>query len=150
MLVDPLPVKCLSLGAASAISVLSTESFALLDLAPGKSVRKASAISPTGASGPATLTISHSVSKENGVIPTDRLLVRLDMDQLSLDSDIPSGNTKAFAYIVIGTPRGAFDSNGAAFDSVVLFEALLGVVAVSPTAATLSNANLYRMRNGEP
>jgi len=147
MLVDPLPVKYLNLGSHTAITAGTGVSFALVDLAPGKTVRKAASTAISGINGPATLTISHSVSKENGVVPTDRLLVRIDVEGFHTENN---EGLKAFAYLVVGAPRGAFDNGDNAIDTTALVELLLGVFAVSPTAATLSEVNLARMLAGEP
>lgn len=147
MLVDPLPVKYPQLSAASALTITGTDSYALVDLAPGKSVRRCAACVANAC--PSILTISHSVSKENGAVPTDRLLVRLDLEELTSVSG-EAGNLKAFAYLVVGIPRGALGKDGNTFNKTVLVEMLLGAVAVSPTAATTSNANLDRMIAGEP
>jgi len=149
MLVDPLPVKSLSIGSHTAITVPVTDTFALVDLARGKTVRKGAALSYNGVLAPATLTISHTVSKENGAIPTDRTLVRIDLSSLRTASGV-NGNAKAYAYIVVGVPRGTLDTGNYAFDPVALLQCLLGVVSVSPTAATLSEVNLVRILAGEP
>lgn len=153
MLVDPLPVKTLNLSSASAITVVETNSFALVDLAPGKSVRRCAAIGGAMAgmqNAAATLTIAHSQSKENGAVPTDRSLIRLDLDGLS-KSTAEKGGLKAFAYLVVGAPRGAMSVDGDdVFLPLQLVYTLLGTFAVSTTAATLSDANLSRILAGEP
>nr|QDH88478.1 MAG: hypothetical protein H4Bulk46313_000003 [Leviviridae sp.] len=149
MLVDPLPVKSLSIGSHTAITVPVTDTFALVDLAPGKTVRKCPALSYNGVLAPAILTISHSVSKENGDVPTDRVLVRIDLSSLRTATGV-AGNVKAYAYLVVGVPRGTLDTGNYAFDPVALIQCLIGAVAVSPTAATLSELNLVRILAGEP
>jgi hypothetical protein len=151
MLVDPLPVKSLSLVSHTAVTIMETLSFALLDLAPGRTVRKCAAGSSlAGLKGcPLTLTISHTASKENGVIPTNRALIRLDISGLRTDPAV-AGSTKAYAYLVIGTPEGVYDTDSNSYDSSSLLETLLGVFAVSPTASTLSEVNLGRIIAGEP
>jgi hypothetical protein len=149
MLVDPLPVKRLSTEAGTAITVLSTDSFALVDLSPGKTVRVTNALALTG-QGVGKLTIAHSVSNESKLVPTDRLLVRID-HQVTNDDSIRPGNLNAFAYIVAGTPRGALlDDASTPYSTLGLIQTLLGVLAVSPTAATLSATNLNRIIAGEP
>jgi len=150
MLVDPLPVKSIDLTAHTAITAYETTSFALVDLAPGKTVRKGSFTS-AGVKSPAILTISHSVSKENGDVPTNRSLIRLDLTGLTAEAGVV-GSLKAYAYIVIGAPVGAYDQTTSAtlFSPYSLVQALMGVFAVSPTAATLDETNLKRVLAGEP
>jgi len=147
MLVDPLPVKSLSLAAGTAITVLDTDSYALVDLAPGRTVRKCSALNSMES--PGTLTIAHSVSKENGAVATDRSLIRLDISGLGPSAGV-TGDMKAFAYLVIGVPRGAYDMGDTAFNTLLMVEKLLGVFVVSPTTANLSGTNLARIIAGEP
>lgn len=148
MLTDPLPVKSISLGAHSGITVLATDNFAVTDVAPGKSTRKCPALDRlAGCSG--QLTISHSVSKENGAVPTDRLLVRMDVSGLTDSSG--GGDRRAFAYLVVGVPRNSYyDVHGTLLDPIDLVQLLLGAVGVSPTSAALSEVNLNRMLAGEP
>jgi hypothetical protein len=153
MLTDPLPIKIINPASHAAVTVLDTVSLALIDLAPGRSVRKVAGgfAAPANLNGiSTTLTISHSVSKENGSVPTDRTLVRLDYAGFKPSSDGPA-SLKGFAYIVIGSPRGAVDNNDVALDPYSLFLPLLGIAAVSPTAATLDDSQLYRIvTGGEP
>lgn len=147
MLSDPLPVKGLSLSAHSAITSIGTDSFATTDLSAGKTVRKTPAMFNFAL--PGQLTISHSVSKENGSVPTNRLLVRLDVSNLRSEPTV-AGSLKAFAYLVVGAPQGALDGADQAFDPLVMLQVLLGAVAVSPTASSLSEVNISRMIAGEP
>jgi len=151
MLTDPLLVRRLSLASHSAVSNPYSESYALTDIAPGKSTRKCGTPNGMPSSVQSTLTIAHSVSKENAPVPTNRLLVRIDYDGLQAAPDGPSTG-KCFAYLVIGNLQGAgFDDGGwNPWDTLRSFETLLGVTAVLPTAATLSEANIVRMIAGEP
>jgi hypothetical protein len=145
MLSDPLTVKSLDLSVASSISVFATASYAVTDISPGRSVRIASA---SGADMPAKLTIAHTVSNENKPVKTDRTLIRLDYTGYSPAS---AGPVVASAYMVVAIPQAslvAIDDN--AIDASKLVQDLIGVVAVSPSAATLSRANLLRILAGEP
>jgi hypothetical protein len=146
MLVDPLPVKSLSLVAHTAITVPYTDSMAVTDVAPGKSVR-IGALQGLG-SILGTLTIAHSVSNENKPVKTDRCLVRFDVPLYAASGQICTGS----AYFVVATPRGCFDDAAlaSAYAPLALVQALLGVIGVSPTAATLSDTNLLRILAGEP
>jgi len=149
MLTDPLNVKSLSLPAHTAITVLSTDSFAVTDIAPGKSVRVGALASATGTP-EANLTISHSVSNENKPSKTDRTLVRIDLKY----KDLNGRELLAYAYMVVGIPRGAVDPSfqpiSVATLGSTLVSALLGVVAVSATAATLDETKILRILAGEP
>jgi len=97
------------------------------------------------------LTIAHSLSNENKAlnILTDRILVRLDITGLRRQTGVVD-TAKASAYLVVSAPRGVVDPEDTGFSSLVLLETLLGVVAVSPTAATLSEVNIARILAGEP
>jgi len=148
MLVDPLPVKSLSLVAHTAITVTSTDSFAVIDVAPGKSVRTGTLGALTGLTRPPVLTIAHSVSNENKPVKTDRCLVRFDVPLWA-----PSGQVcNAAAYLVVATPQGCFNDNELTVPYVplALVQAVIGSIGVSPTAATLSDTNLLRILAGEP
>lgn len=149
MLADPLAVKVLDTSVASAITVLSTLSFAVTDLSPGRSVRqgKNAVIS---ANSPSHLTIAHSVSQENKPDKTDRLLVRYDQTCYSPSTLVP---VTASAYLVVALPIGAKTDPVSDADPVTalpLVQTLLGALMVSPSAATISQANLIRMLAGEP
>lgn len=151
MLPDPLRVRVLSPSAHTAITTLSWNDFSLVDLAPGKTVRLcAGGINVAGISSRTLLTIAHSSSKENGDVATDRLLVRLDLPNLSKNPDLAVGNVKGYAYMVMGIPQGALDANGSAFAPAALLGMLLGVLAVAPTTDTLSEVNFARLSSGEP
>jgi hypothetical protein len=150
MLVDPLPVKALAISAGTSITVSNTSSFALLDLAPGKSLRRCASTGFSGANTVADLTISHSASKENGITPTTRTLIRLDYPALSLSSDGGRGIIKAYAYLVVGAPQGAYDDDGSPLDTKAMICQLLGTFAVSTTGSALSDVNLARILAGEP
>lgn len=145
MLSDPLAVKILDTSVASSITVAETVSFATIDLSPGRSVRKCAAIGNM----PAQLTIAHTVSNENKPLKTDRTLVRLDYTCISPATLVP---VTAACYMVLAVPQGASvdTSTTDPLDPVVLVRGLLGVLAVSPSAATLSQANLLRIIAGEP
>lgn len=147
MLTDPLTVKHPTLSAASAITVATTESFATTDVAPGKSVRQCSSSFLTGGGNamPAILTIAHSVSNDNKPVLTDRTLIRFD----NRVTNVAGAELNAYGYAVFGVPRGATDGNDA-IDVVRLVQQLVGLLAVSPSAATLSSANILRILAGEP
>lgn len=147
MLPDPLTVKGLDLSAHTAITIIGSSQFALIDLAPGRTVRKSPAVPGTDA--PATLTIAHSVSKENGPVPTERALIRLDVDGLRPTVGGTPG-LKAFAYLVVGGPKVAYDNSDSIIDKLSLVENLLGVIAVNTATSVLSELNLGRIINGEP
>jgi len=149
MLVDPLPVKLANFGAASALTILSTPSFAITDVAPGRTTRVGDIAYSGINSKNAKITISHSVSKENGAIATDRTLVRLDLSDLRSASGV-AGTGRAYAYFVAGVPRGMLDNQNVAFDALALVQMICGVIVVSPTAAASSLANLTRILAGEP
>lgn len=152
MLSDPLSVKCLQLSSHSAISVWSTDSFATVDVSPGRSVRVCPAMAGVNLTNlRGTLTIAHNLSNENKSlgVATDRILVRLDVDGLRREAS--TGDTvKAAAYLVISAPRGVYDADGSDFSPLVLLETLLGAVTVNPSAATLSETNITRILAGEP
>jgi len=153
MLADPLIVKAPSLAAASAITLLESNSFAVIDAGSGQSVRKVA--SPTfGAqtcANPALLKISHSVSNENKPGLTDRTLVRFDFTLVDLDGK----PFNAFAYAVIGVPRGNLSASGAGSEiansdlGVHLVQHLIGALGVLSTANTTGVANLSRILAGE-
>jgi len=152
MLADPLPVKVLTLGAASALTVEQTESYALIDAGAGRSVRRSTDAKINALLlPPATLTISHSVSNENKPTLTDRTLVRFDLPLLGPEGRSP----KAFCYAVIGIPRGTlFAANGTSIiDNTIvgigLTQHLIGALGVNPTANTTGVANLQRIIAGE-
>jgi len=145
MLSDPLTVKGLDLNASTTISTLTVGDFAITDVAPGKSVRKCSVAITTG--GPAVLTISHSESNENKPAKTDRSLVRLDF----LCKDVNGREMNAFAYAVIGIPRGAVDYQDpeSPLSPRVVAEALIGALC-GITASALSVTRLDKVLAGEP
>lgn len=148
MLVDPLPVKSLSLVAHTAITVTATDSMAVIDVAPGKSVRTGTLAALTGLTRPVQLTINHSISNENKPVKTDRCLIRFDVPVYA-----PSGQLcNSSAYIVVATPQSCFNDNELTVAHVPwhIVQAVLGVIGVSPTAATLSEVNLLRILAGEP
>jgi len=154
MLADPLVIKSPDLGAASAITVVETNSYALIDAGPGRSVRVCNPATFYGqnCARPATLTISHSVSNENKPVKTNRSLIRLDF---SLENS--SGQElKAYAYAVIGAPEGTSlaapmgDPITASECGLALAQALIGALGTSSTAATLSSTKITRVLAGEP
>lgn len=152
MLVDPLPVKSLSLVAHTAITVAETTNFAVTDVSPGRSVRRGF-IGSFDATTPCDLIIAHSVSNENKPAKTDRTLVRLDV-KLFTSAGQP---VIASAYLVVAIPQGAFvtsasDANPfrSSVEGLEMIQTLLGAIGVSPTAATLSDTNLLRILAGEP
>lgn len=150
MLPDPLSVKSLDLPAHTAITIITTDSFAVTDVSPGRTVRACSALTSLGGDNPkARLTISHSVSNENKPTKTDRVLVRLDADLFDVQGN---PTLVGSAYLVLATPRGAYVDSAQTdgFSTRLLFETLLGVVCVSTSASTLSETNLDRIIAGEP
>jgi len=150
MLTDPLNVKSLSLAAHTAITVLETQSFATVDVAPGKTVRKG-LLTVASDPLPATLIISHSVSNENKPAKTDRTLIRFDV----LTKDSQGVEMTAYAYLVLGVPRGTVNRSDGSPWAVTDFRlgvlsALLGVTGVSTSAATLDETKIDRVIAGEP
>jgi hypothetical protein len=149
MLVDPLPVKTLDTNTASSITVLHTDSFATIDVSPGRTVRQCADFGGLGDTNRTVLTISHTESNENKPAVTDRTLIRLDFDIF----DFEGGPMTASAYCVIAAPRGAYvdaSSSPTELSRIKLLQSLLGVLAVSTSAATLSAANATRILAGEP
>lgn len=144
MLADPLTIRPLVINSA-AVSVGTTESYAVIDLSPGRSVRICSATN-VGVTYPGKLTIAHSVSNENKPVKTDRILVRFD----NTCYNEAGQELNAYAYAVFGLPHGATDSNQDALGPMLLVQQLCGLLAVSPSANTLSSANMLRVLAGEP
>jgi hypothetical protein len=145
MLSDPLTIKGVSLSAHSTISPSGVDSFATTDVAPGRTVRQCSISAITG--GPATLTISHSVSNDNKPAKTDRSLLRLDF----LVKDSSGREMNAYAYAVVGIPRGAYYYNDGtqALSGVAVAQMLIGALC-GVTASALDEARITRVLAGEP
>jgi len=144
MLSDPTTIKGISLAAHTTISVSTSDSYATIDVAPGKSVRKCSSSAVSG--GPATLTISHSVSNDNKPAKTDRALVRIDY----LVKDSEGREMNAYAYAVIGIPRGATMYNSQdEFESIMVVQSLIGALS-GITASALDETRITRVLAGEP
>jgi len=151
MLTDPLAIKTLSLVAHTAITVLETQNFAVVDISPGKSVRVGS-LTVANDILPAKLTISHSVSNENKPAKTNRTLVRFDIETVP---DSSGRMMSCYAYAVIGIPVGGVTSDGATLISLAqyrqaLVAALRGALGVSSSAATLDETKIDRVLAGEP
>jgi len=153
MLTDPLVVKSLDPTPATAVTVLDTNSYPIIDAGPGRSVRRCAAPAFGGGFSfirPATLTISHSVSGENGSTKTDRALLRLDF----LIEDANGKELKMFAYAVFGIPQGTLyaDPTNPMTSTQVrngLLGALSGLLLSSETAATFDEAKFARVIAGE-
>lgn len=153
MLADPLTIKSLSLSAHSAITVIETNSFATIDAGAGRSVRSCAAPTLAGVSldQPAVLTIAHSVSNENKPGKTDRHLVRLDyvFRDATGDQDL-----KAYAYAVVGVPRGGIfvggEQQSTPLMALALVQNLIGVLGVNSSSAALDETKVNRILTGEP
>jgi len=153
MLPDPLTVKSPSLGGSTALTLDATESFAITDVSPGRTVRVATMQNGGLASLPATLTISHTVSNENRPSKTDRHLIRLDVRTVADTQG--SREVTASTYLVIAVPRGAYRSvGGDPFDDECILDmlnTLFGVIFTGSSAATLDGgAKFTRLMAGEP
>jgi len=151
MLPDPLTVKAPVLNGTTALTLDTTESFAIIDVSPGRTVRQAnlSALASTLS----LLTISHSVSNENRPSKTDRHLIRLDTRFKAGIED--SREVTASAYCVVAVPRGAYtETNGDPVDNNVvqhLLNILFGAMFTGSSNATLdSGAKFFRLLGGEP
>jgi hypothetical protein len=144
MLADPLTIKPLDIDTATnAVTVLSNLSLATIDLSPGRTVRIGN---PNLLNeNKMQLTIAHSVSNDNKPTLTDRTLIRMDAS-LATSEAVP---LNGYAYLVVGTPRGAF-AGPDAYDPLLLVGALIGLLSISDSAATLSNVRLKRILAGEP
>lgn len=153
MLSDPLPIKPIDTAQSTAISVASTDSFATIDVSPGRTVRK-STLNGSLAGVVATLTIAHTSSNENKPKASDRHLVRIDFDGLNSAVDGSGQALRASVHLVMMAPRGAYLPGGEAYDApnqARALEVLLGVLLTSGTANTLDNrAKLLRIIAGEP
>jgi len=148
MLSDPLVIKVPTLSAHSALTIAESDSFARVDAGDGSARYTCPAvlISTGGSGSPATLKIAHSVSNENKPAKTDRTLARLDF----LVKDAEGREMTAFVYAVVGVPRGALTSaDGDELSALIMTQVLVGVLAVSSTAATLDETKLTRILAGE-
>ena len=154
MLADPLPIKRLSLAAHAAITVTYTDSWPRIDAGDGSARYELSSLSLGGnlPNGSATLRIAHSKSNEQKPVLTERTLCRFDYPLLGLDGK----KYNCYAYTVIGMPlTSVVDSSdpttviSAATIKRALAEYLVGILAVSSTAATLDETKIDRILAGE-
>jgi len=150
MLSDPLPIKYLDLTAQTPISSLFTANVAVVDVSPGRSVRKGNVYVPSAT--PGTVTIGHSVSKENRGRKTNRTLIRLDCQVFgtSLDGAGTGEAMNAYAYLVVGIPEGTLYSQSGVFEKQALVQQFLGLICVDTAEDQLSALNLNRILAGEP
>lgn len=153
MLADPFPLKSLSIAAATAITVLETNSFVTIDAGAGKSIRKCASfqVAALPCVTPALLTVGHSVSNENKPAVTDRHAIRLDLDLQDKDGDL----LRAFGFMVIGVPQGTYSTDGTTIITpgnvgYALASNLIGALAVNSASAALSNTRLLAILAGEP
>jgi len=152
MLADPLVVKSLDPTPATAVAVLETNSYAMIDAGSGRSTRVCAfpTMGNEALVRPATLTISHSVSNENNPVKTDRTLIRFDF----LIEDSAGKELKAYAYAVFGIPKGTLYSQPDSLLSLMTLRngmvgALAGALLTSESAATLDEAKFVRIIAGE-
>jgi len=144
MLIDPLPKCDLATGEPSG-------AFRLLDLSPGRTVRKAdSALIGVVGAHTATLTISHSASKENGAVPTDRSAVRLQVQKTTAEGK----SVIAHATLVLAYPSSNFTvAEMVAIWQTLVLQLSMGNDGVFPSG-TLTYAELplaiERIILGEP
>jgi hypothetical protein len=149
MLPDPLTVKTIDITQPNVVTVLSTESFAVTDVSPGRSVRIQGSSPITG--GPSKLTVSHTVSNENKPAKTDRILIRLDHTFVDQSGKELTG----YVYAVFGLPRGMYDAaNAQPYDrqtvGLLMGGQLMGVLGAHASNNTLGGSYLGRILNGEP
>ena len=155
MLADPLPIKRLSLAAHAAVTVTATDNWPRIDAGDG-SARYVLPVVTLGSagdsSGPATLRIAHSKSNEQKPVLTSRTLIRIDVPILGNDLKVYN----SYAYAVIGMPQIPVVDPGDGIASIShallgqgLVEYLVGVLAVSSTAATLDETKVNRIIAGE-
>jgi hypothetical protein len=138
------------------IAGTSLLNFATIDIAPGKSTRvvKDCGLSSDYVS-PATLTISHTESKENGAVPTTRTLIRVDFEVQGFASGNPTGEkAKAAVYLVAVTPRlagfGPDDMVGVVQDFFGSLCADQSDTAFSSAIGQFGGSDVSRILNGEP
>jgi hypothetical protein len=155
LLSDPLSLKSLSIAAATAITVVETNSFVTIDAGAGKSIRKAAAFSfTTGFPNvvPAQLTLAHSTSSENKPLITNRHMGRLDFSFKNREGD----PLQAFIFFVAGIPAGGIygdDGTTNVPESTIgyaLASNLVGLMAVNPSSAALSATRINSLMAGEP
>jgi hypothetical protein len=129
-----------------------TQAFARVVSPIGKSLFTGPALTFGGVSvARQQVTISHSVSNENNIkgetpVPTDRLLVRIDIDW---PDPITDHQRKAFCYIVIGSPR--VDDYGPV-DAAKALKTLVGLLLTKKQvdeSYALDSEVLYRLLAGE-
>lgn len=155
MLPDPQFVSTIDSTTGGTLVKHTVSQFALVDAGNGRARRVASAnLFAAGAVGLSTLSISHSVSKENKTIPTDRTMIRLDTPLFAGSADGQAVN--AYAYIVVGVPRGPLFGNTAIAPGTVpvrLVETMFGCVLADyyplDDTTLLGNNTLLRVIAGE-
>jgi len=155
MLADPLVIKSLDPNPATAVTVLETNSYAMIDAGAGRSTRVCSEPTIAGheLTRPGKLSISHSVSNENSPVKTDRHLIRFDF----IVEDLSGKEIKTYAYAVFGVPRGTFKESpnveAAEVNSSLLQRALVGALTgallASESAATFDESKFTRIIAGE-
>jgi len=153
MLADPLVIKAPDLTAATAFTLANTNNFAMIDAGAGRSTRVMSnpQLGGESMSRPATLTISHTVSNENNPVKTDRTLMRVDF----LLEDSAGKELKAYAYAVVGVPRGTLYKAAGSDQSIdfsmglAMLGVLVGVIASAEGANNFDETKVLRILNGE-
>jgi len=149
MLPDPLTLKGWNLSANDGITALDNIESRAIDFSPGRTVRIGTNGVVTGVKGPLKLTISHQASKENGVVPTQRVLMRLEHASLRTDPAV-AGTVKGYCQLIVGVPQGTFDTAGVAFNPMHLVGYLLGTILSQNGDDEVSGATLSRILAGEP
>jgi len=145
MIPDPILIAAPVLNGTVPMEAGSHLPLWIQDVGPQTSKRSASG-TVMGLSGKFTLSISHSVSKENAPVQTDRTLVRLDY--LPGTPDAQGLTPVSSVYFVLAQARG----NVTTAEMVALFQSLLGtLIYPDPTATDTANDGiLTRILNGEP
>jgi len=102
MLLDPLPISVIA--NQDIVSGDDGADLAVIDVSPEGVTRKA-VYSSYGAD--IKFTCKHSISKENGAVPTSRTLVRIDVSKF--DTTLKQVVTTS-VYIVAALPQGGFSN----------------------------------------
>jgi hypothetical protein len=150
MLTDPLKVNHITAVSAAAgvltTTIYAVESYAVVDLAPGKTVRKCTSADGTVKS---TLTISHSVSNENAPFLSDRTLIRFDQQRVNEET---GKNVTASVYANIVHPQGGDFTAAVVHNLVRSLGAFLLSGESNGTDGFLAdeNSTIQRIIAGEP
>lgn len=145
MLIDPMPKY------DPAFTDDTNGFFRLLDLSPGRTVRRAdSALAGIDGAHTATLTISHSASKENGAVPTDRSAVRLEVKKTTVEGK----SVIAHVTLVAAFPAASFSASEMIAIWTALQEQMLvdssGYFPANAGYSTSAPLNFERIIRGEP